>query len=389
MRFFVLVGAAALMAPAGAHASDAALDIRFCPSGQVRAYPLESGRPIESLVLQNIVIINRLKARAVITDVDLEVMRGGQAIEARRLKGQDLERAARNGAALQSSGAMKAASFLFCGDRVVGAGVKLAGPALAAGQGLLVFQQFLAFQGMRDTVRVTVRASVGRQSIETRASLPIRVGFSKTVFRFPLSGVWYVEQAATPHTPHRWAAPEEFALDICKLGGEGLDHRGAGDKFTDYYGYGAEVLAAADGRVVTAVGDAPEDLTILRRAGEDMDGYMKRLMQSQATLAAQGTTALAGNYVVIDHGDGEYSLYAHMQPGSLRVKSGDEVKAGEPVGRLGSSGNSTAPHLHFQLCDGPDPLDCAGIPIAFKGIDLPLGDFPRPVQSGDIVVAPE
>jgi murein DD-endopeptidase MepM/ murein hydrolase activator NlpD len=119
--------------------------------------------------------------------------------------------------------------------------------------------------------------------------------------------------------------------------------------------------------------------------GENMDEYMKRLQQGQAKRATQGTTGLGGNYVVIDHGASEFSLYAHMQPGSVRVKPGDEVKAGQSIGRLGSSNNSTAPHLHFQVCDGPDPLDCAGIPIAFKDVELPLDSYPRPTQSGDIV----
>jgi murein DD-endopeptidase MepM/ murein hydrolase activator NlpD len=383
VRFLGFVVTVVLLTPTLSRAADAPLDIRFCPSGHVHAYPLDTRHHLESLVLQNTVIINRSTAAIVITAIDFDVMQNGRTIETRAVQGDNLAREAQNGSAV--SGVLKDAPFLFCGGRSVAADIKLAGPLLAADQAMLVFQQLLVFQGKRDTVRVTVHALAGSRAVDTRAFLPIFTGLSKTVFRFPLKGVWYIEQGATPHNGHRWAPMEEFALDIGKIGGNGLDHRGQGDKFIDYYGYGAQVVAAADGRVIVAVDDVPEDSAAMRHAGESMDAYMKRLMQDQAVRMQRGSAALIGNHVVIDHGDGEYSLYAHMQPGSVHVKLGDEVKAGQPIGKLGSSGNSTAPHLHFQVCDGPNPLDCAGIPIAFKDIELPLGDFPRPVQSGDIV----
>ena len=80
---------------------------------------------------------------------------------------------------------------------------------------------------------------------------------------------------------------------------------------------------------------------------------------------------------MIDHGNSEYSLYAHLKPGSVRVKVGDRV----------ASGNSTEPHLHFQVCDAADPLACAGIPVEFQNVTLPFADYPRAVQSGDVLVA--
>ena len=90
---------------------------------------------------------------------------------------------------------------------------------------------------------------------------------------------------------------------------------------------------------------------------------------------------------MIDHGKSEYSFYAHLQPGSVRVRGGDQVKAGDVIGKLGSSGNSTEPHLHFQVCDKPDWGMSAGIPVNFSNVTIPLADVARPIQSGDVVIA--
>jgi murein DD-endopeptidase MepM/ murein hydrolase activator NlpD len=62
---------------------------------------------------------------------------------------------------------------------------------------------------------------------------------------------------------------------------------------------------------------------------------------------------------------GSYALYAHLAPGSVAVTRGQQVRAGEVIGRVGHTGNSTAPHLHFHLMDSTDPLQANGIPCAF------------------------
>jgi len=79
---------------------------------------------------------------------------------------------------------------------------------------------------------------------------------------------------------------------------------------------------------------------------------------------------VGGNYVIIDIGGGRYAFYAHLQPGSLRVKKGDRVRRGQVVGLVGNSGNSTEPHLHFHLADGTTPLGAEGIPYAHDAFDL-------------------
>jgi murein DD-endopeptidase MepM/ murein hydrolase activator NlpD len=265
--------------------------------------------------------------------------------------------------------------------------VKLAGPTLNRDQALLVTQQVFAFRDARDTLRIRVHGNGGSGATEISGTLPIKSEFAKNTYIFPLRGVYYVGWGASLHTGHRWAIPEEFALDIAKIGGNGLSHKGKGTRFEDYYAYGAEVLAAADGKVIGALNDQAEDPSAMQRPDESQEAYFARLQKDQATRLAKGANVIAGNYVKIDHGKDEYSFYAHLQPGNVRVHVGDQVKAGDVIGKLGSSGNSTEPHLHFHVCDAPDVLLCAGIPVNFSNITIQWADVPRPIQSGDIVVA--
>ncbi len=65
-------------------------------------------------------------------------------------------------------------------------------------------------------------------------------------------------------------------------------------------------------------------------------------------------------------GKGRFAFYAHLQPGSVRVETGDTVKPGQVLGLLGNSGNSDAPHLHFHIMDGPRPLSSNGLPYRFS-----------------------
>jgi murein DD-endopeptidase MepM/ murein hydrolase activator NlpD len=282
---------------------------------------------------------------------------------------------------------LKDVAFQFCGNDLIAPNIKLAGSKLDRDQALLVPQQVFAFNGTRDTLRVRARGSIDGHAIEFTGSIPIKSEFAQNKYIFPLRGNWYVGYGASFHTGHRWAIPEEFALDIAKVSEGGLSHRGDGTRFDDYYAYGGDVLAAADGRVIRTANDQPEDASAMHRPNETQEAYFARLQKEQGERLAKGLTAITGNYVMIEHGKNEYSLYAHLQPGSVRVHVGDEVKAGDVIGKLGSSGNSTEPHLHFHVCDKPDLLMCAGIPVNFSNVTIQWADLPRPIQSGDVVVA--
>ncbi len=363
------------------------VEIRFCPASAVRTYPLESRRDVRSLLLQNVAVINHGDAPFKIDSIDIELLQANQVVESRKLDREAVQRFADRGAKLQAAGILQQEGFQFCGTDLIAPSIKLAGATLARDQALLVVEQVFAFRGARDALRVRVHGNIGGRAAEFTGSIPIKSEFAQNKYIFPLHGVWYVGYGASLHTGHRWAIPEEFALDIAKIGESGLSHKGDGTHFDDYYAYGADVLAAADGRVTSAANNQQEDPSAMQRPNETQEAYFARLQKEQGERLAKGLTAITGNYVMIDHGKNEYSLYAHLQPDSVRVHVGDQVKTGDVIGKLGSSGNSTEPHLHFHVCDKPDPLMCAGIPVNFSNITIQWADLPRPIQSGDVVIA--
>ena len=122
---------------------------------------------------------------------------------------------------------------------------------------------------------------------------------------------------------------QRFALDLT-IKKEGLTHTGDGQRNEDYYCFGVPLVSPAEGIVLEAIDGVPDN-----------------------TPGALNPMAATGNRLVIDHGNDEYSVLAHLRNGSLQVAVGDRVQAGEHVGDCGNTGNSTEPHLHYQLQNGP------------------------------------
>jgi murein DD-endopeptidase MepM/ murein hydrolase activator NlpD len=174
-------------------------------------------------------------------------------------------------------------------------------------------------------------------------------------FRLPFRGEWFVSQGFDGEHTHRglW----RHGLDFEGRTAEGRAHRGEGRELRDYVCYGLPVLAAGAGSVVTVV-DGVED----NRPG------------------TVNTRENWGNAVVIAHGPWLYSVYAHLQPKSIRVKVGDTVTAGGELGRCGNSGRSAVPHLHFQV----QRMSTLGSPT----IPFELGDVVERQQrdDGDLVL---
>jgi murein DD-endopeptidase MepM/ murein hydrolase activator NlpD len=375
-RMLMLLTALGLLA---ALDSAQALEIRFYP-GKVRPYELDATRGIRSVVLQNVAIINDGPANVTLSQVVLEVLERGVSFETRTLRGAELDRAAAAGASLQSSGMLRTLAFQFGGQALLPEEMSLAATrVLKPGTALLLMHQVIAFTGNRDAVRVNAQSLTGM----SEASVFISTA-SRTAFALPFEGTWYDGAGPSLHTHHRWVVMEEFAHDFMRIGANGLAYSGDGTSFADYYAYGQPVLAAADGQVVAVLDGEPEDATSLQRAGEPLQAYVQRIRDRQNQQLARGARGIVGNHVVIRHG-AEYSLYAHLKPGSVRVKADEMVTRGQQIASVGSSGSSTEPHLHFQVCDGPDALACAGIPARFEDVEIYGALQVRQVQSGDLV----
>jgi murein DD-endopeptidase MepM/ murein hydrolase activator NlpD len=147
-------------------------------------------------------------------------------------------------------------------------------------------------------------------------------------------------------------------------------------QLSDYGIWGRDVLAIGDG-IVAGIGDKFPEERMCDPALFAKPGYTSGLLKE--LLPAIGwTNAVAGNYVIIDHRNGEFSMYAHLQEGSILVKARESVKKGQVVGKVGNTGNSGAPHLHFQLMDSADFFTANGLPVMFGNVpeDAIISEYP-------------
>jgi len=169
---------------------------------------------------------------------------------------------------------------------------------------------------------------------------------TKTPLQLPFQGEWYVFWGGRTlaENYHAVSKSQRFAYDLIIMK-DGASHTGDGKKLTDYYAYGADIMAPAAGQIVWSCDSLPNQ-----------------------EIGRSDRQHPVGNGVVIDHGDGEFSLIAHMQPKSQKFKMGDRVKAGDVLGKCGNSGNTSEPHIHYHLMDGADMKTAEGLPVVFTAL---------------------
>jgi Peptidase family M23 len=145
----------------------------------------------------------------------------------------------------------------------------------------------------------------------------------------------------------RYVVPETFSVDYIRLV-DGRFYAGDGIQNSDWFGYGAPIRNVARGRVVSVADDRPE---------------VPPFTQTADNPTVTKPSQFGGNGVVVKIRRGVFAHYYHLQPGSVSVEVGQRVRTGQKLGLFGNSGNTTGPHLHFGLTDGPNPLTSSSVPF--------------------------
>ncbi|MHA2365501.1 MAG: M23 family metallopeptidase [Candidatus Hodarchaeales archaeon] len=233
-----------------------------------------------------------------------------------------------------------------------------------------------------DNLILTVNYEINEESNEVQSSIPIISYKNKGKYILPLKGVYQIFCNWDSVDSHRGAYSQEFAIDFAFFDFDDIEKLIGKQPNENYPSYGENILAIADGEVIEYFDGIPDNPTSITT-------MTKEQIMDLAT--KHGVTPVsAGNYVIIDHKNDEYSFYAHMIPGSVKVKTGDRVKQGQTLGHLGNSGNSDGPHLHFQLMNGPDKPTSRGLPCSFINVyDLFDKQVPFIDRSRSIIVTKE
>ena len=191
------------------------------------------------------------------------------------------------------------------------------------------------------------------------------------VVQFPLRGEWVAVRTPAHKVPSHGTElfGQRYAFDFVRPDErKGLHLQPAGTvrsfllggRTRDYYGWGQPVHAAFDGRVVAAVDGVAERARV--QVVREVALALRTTVGFDPTRS--GFEPVAGNHVIVQ-GAEAFAVFAHLAPGTVSLATGHEVRVGDLIGRVGHTGNSTAPHLHFQLMDASDPLRAEGVPCAF------------------------
>jgi murein DD-endopeptidase MepM/ murein hydrolase activator NlpD len=224
------------------------------------------------------------------------------------------------------------------------------------------------------TGRATVIGSL-RVNVRAKAAL---------VLGPPLrGGLWIAHNGPGDHLAAHWGSvlvkgrritvPQRFAIDFIGIdaNGRGVRSQLEGSSNADWVGFGAEVIAVADG-VIREARDGILDNPPLFEPGPPVSTEL---------------SAAGGNYVVLQLGDKTLVHYAHLRQGSLAVRTGERVRQGQLIGRVGNSGNTNGAHLHFNVVDEALVSNAEGLPYVFDSFEI-LGTTTGDAAFGDAAPPP-
>ena len=165
---------------------------------------------------------------------------------------------------------------------------------------------------------------------------------TKTSLILPFKGILVVGNGGrNPKVNNHYSSKSQrYAYDFLSL-----SFKNKGDKLEDFEAFGSEVIAPGNG-IISQVINGSIDVS----------------------LGERDTFVYPGNMVVINHGNGEWSVLAHFKHNSIRVREGDNVKQGDILGLCGNTGNTSEPHIHYHLQDNPLMIRAKGLPAQFNSI---------------------
>ena len=214
------------------------------------------------------------------------------------------------------------------------------------------------------SLRNVLVARAGTNEATVENTIPVHPAGDVPVLGPPLrGGPWVMAHGPANPNGHRRsvvtvngraAVVQRYGVDYFKVDSAGHTFSGDSAKKSDYYGYGQDVLAVSDGVIAVASDEVPEN--------ESPHPYKRAVPINLKTIG--------GSYIMLDIGKAQYVFYAHLKPGSLRVKTGDKVRRGQVIGSLGLTGNTPSPHLHLHVGDTIEPIGSEGLPYVYNAFQV-------------------
>jgi hypothetical protein len=270
----------------------------------------------------------------------------------------------------------------------------LLGPsgAIASGDTNIIFNPF-SFRHLRNGRSLRYEFDIAGTAAPVPVNVPLTSCRPKHPFQLPIAArllVYDGHDFLSHHRRGQYArgkSPSDlrdnfqrFGIDLVVIDAKGGMFGGDGKKNSDWYGWGKQVRAAAAGTVADLHDGQPDNVVV---------GTLDRFKRD-----AQPPDAMAsyGNYVLLDHGGGEFSIVGHLQNGSIAVRKGQHVRAGQLVARIGNSGASGGVHTHFERRTGPGIVNMRSLPPYFTGFTFADRGIKVPAQgavidTGDVVIS--
>lgn len=248
---------------------------------------------------------------------------------------------------------------------------------------------------------IVLALMVATTALQARAAAPRGEPRSPVEVEPPVTGRWTALNSPVDQVPSHGTHVygQTYAIDIVADPETGEGEAPARPEFLRLWppfrrnrafpAFGAPLLAVADATVVAASDGQRDHLS-----RSSLLGLVYLMLIEGNIRSIAGAHRVIGNHVILGLGDGTYAVYAHARRGSLRVKAGDTVRAGQQIARCGNSGNSSEPHLHVHLMDSPDLDDARGVPFTWRGVGVPAngetftvaaaGEPAAPVRPGNV-----